>query len=62
MDYKTLIRIAIINVPKSKDRVHFVVQGSVAEKDGQIKVMVVTDHLEVTGSTPVLLKVHYFNF
>ena len=44
-------------VPKSQDRVHFVVQGSAAEKVFQILAVDVTDHLEVRECIPVLLKV-----
>ena len=58
MDYKILVQIAGINVPKSKDRVSFVAQDFVAEKGTQLLAMGVTDHLEVTEATPVLPKVH----
>ena len=55
-----LALIAGPNVPKSKDRVNFVVQGSVAEMVIQIQAMDVTDHLELMEkATYVLLKVIY---
>ena len=57
-----LVRIAGINVPKSKDHVSFVAQGFVAEKSTQLLAMGVTDHLEVMEPTSVLLKVHYIKF
>ena len=56
-----LALIAGEHVPNSKDRVNFVVHGSVAAKVIQILAMDVTGHLELLEkATSVLLKVIYF--